>query len=155
YNPNAPANGLEAHIDTDPNYPQPQHGTVELYPDGGFKYTPTTPGWSGLDQFTYFAEAQDGRQSNPTTVTVATDKLTMMGTARGSWDSRDLTVNVTAATMLTAWVGQAVDLWVQPIGPVPNPALNATFKWAASGRVVSGYWPMNDSAEEVKFAGAA
>jgi hypothetical protein len=46
--PDAPPDDLEAVIDEDSAYPQPQHGTVSLQSDGSFTYIPTQ-GYSGLD----------------------------------------------------------------------------------------------------------
>lgn len=46
----------------------PGHGTLDLYPNGGFTYTPA-PDWNGADSFTY--QAYDGYQFSTTaTVTV-------------------------------------------------------------------------------------
>ena len=48
---------------------QPQHGALDLKPDGGFTYTPA-PSYSGTDTFTY--RASDGSAtSSPATVTIA------------------------------------------------------------------------------------
>ncbi len=57
--------GLSAILDTGP-----AHGALTLNADGSFSYTPT-PGFSGTDTFTYFAEDQFGRDSAlPATVTI-------------------------------------------------------------------------------------
>jgi len=47
----------------------PQHGTVNLNPDGSFTYTPN-PDYNGEDQFAYQAFDADGAPSNLATVTI-------------------------------------------------------------------------------------
>ncbi|HEU4699437.1 MAG TPA: Ig-like domain-containing protein, partial [Gemmatimonadales bacterium] len=53
---------------------QPQHGTVDLHPDGSFIYTPDQD-YSGADSFTY--RASDGSlASAPATVTIGVQTAT-------------------------------------------------------------------------------
>src|SRR5690606_9641709 len=37
---------------SDPDYTPPQHGQLDVFPDGAFTYTPD-PGFQGTDRFTY------------------------------------------------------------------------------------------------------
>ena len=47
----------------------PAHGTAKLIPGGAFTYRPT-PGFVGIDSFSYQAVGADGRRSAVTVVSV-------------------------------------------------------------------------------------
>nr|MBA3311784.1 cadherin-like domain-containing protein [Planctomycetaceae bacterium] len=62
----------------------PAYGTVTLNANGSFVYTPTQPGWTGTDSFTY--AASDGvAESSPATVTIA--RSNPFGSRRNNDDS--------------------------------------------------------------------
>jgi VCBS repeat-containing protein len=47
----------------------PQHGTIEIYGDGTFTYTPD-PNYNGIDSFTYYATDGKDQSETPATVTI-------------------------------------------------------------------------------------
>jgi hypothetical protein len=160
YDPNAEPNSLTARLcdETDAEdgivCEEAQHGTVSLDSDGGFTYRPSVVGWSGVDHFQYIAQAQDGRKSAPATATVAVDRFIIEAQARGSWDftpiGTRLQIDETNLSTVPfpppiAWVGQAIDLRVNGVGPVTDPFGRApfnqsTFKWTIEllSKVVDG-----------------
>ncbi|MBN1656880.1 MAG: tandem-95 repeat protein, partial [Anaerolineae bacterium] len=119
------------------SYTQPAHGSLDLWPDGAFTYTPTAR-WSGLDTFTYVAS--DG---------VLTDTATVTITVNGRPVARDNQYSITNNTTrnIPAWavLGNDMDPDGDPLTVISNTqpahALNSvTLAGNGSFTYQSGTW---------------
>ncbi|HEU0166122.1 MAG TPA: Ig-like domain-containing protein [Thermomicrobiales bacterium] len=105
------------------------YGTLTLYPDGSFTYTPA-PGFFGQDSFTYVAITNDSRISNIATVTiyvssppptdiptlVPTDTPTLVPTATPS----DTPTSIPTETLVPTDTATAVPTSTATNTPVPT-----------------------------------
>jgi hypothetical protein len=125
---------LEAHICTTGilGCQQAQHGTVSLNINGSFTFIPAS-GFSGLASFMYYAQAQDGRKSDPVKVTIAVDELAiLLGPAPGAIDITNQRADF--------WAGDLVGLNVGVRGPqsVADDAITEP-QWTILGDAINGY----------------
>ncbi len=107
----------------------PAHGALTLNPDGTFTYTPT-PGFSGIDTFTYVANDSFLTPSNPATVTITVDPLIRPVSAKllhdtGNGTPATLTDGITNDPTLTGFgfAGAAVFATIKDPGTVVGPAV--------------------------------
>jgi len=79
----------------------PAHGTLNLRPDGSFRYVPDK-GFSGTDTFTYVARDPSGAESAPATVTITVTRVDHRPVAKGDryTTAQDTPLRVAAAGIL-------------------------------------------------------
>jgi hypothetical protein len=127
YDPNASQQQISAELIT-----PPQHGTLELYSNGSFRYTPEID-FAGIDVFEYRATALAGQlPSNPAFVYLGVDRLVIK--LGPDTTGPDITNQLTSF-----WTGELVGLnaSLDPRGPQSR-GMTAT-TWTIPGEAVHGY----------------
>lgn len=118
----------------------PQHGSLSLSADGGFRYVPAHS-FEGTDTFTY--SAWDGQgYSAPSTVTllVASDSTPPSTAASGvpaGWSSRDVTVTLTSTD------GTYTVASTRFVAGGTTQTYNGPFVISAEGTTAIKYWSVN------------